>query len=292
MKILMTGATGFIGSRLLESLSQSHEVGIIVRPNSVVSDKTATQASGQFIYDGNLESMLQAFDSSKPEIVIHLASYYVYDHQQHEVDILLDSNLKVGMHLLEAMKQKEVKYLINTGTSFEHFGPEEESVVNLYAATKKAFGELCKYYSDAGIIRTVSLKLFDSYGEDDERKKLLNLLKDIIKNKNELLLSPGDQLIDIVHVSDLISAYQTVLQQIADYEENYLEFGLSGQQRCSLKELVKLIEEITGESLNIKWGARPHRDREVMVPWKNYRPLPGWEPKVSLEEGLKKFFNS
>lgn len=285
----MTGATGFIGSNLLKAWSASHEIGIIVRPNSKVSDEVKNQAAKQFMYDGGFDSINKAFDSFRPEIVIHLASYYVYEHKSEELDTLIESNVKVGTYLLEAMKQNGVKYLINTGTSFEHFGEEDKAAVNLYAATKQAFGDLCKYYCDAGFIRAVTLKLFDSYGDGDERKKLLNLLKTNLQTQEELKLSPGEQVIDIVHVSDLISAYQVVLESMSTYKENYLEFGLSGEQRCTLKELVELIEQIAGKKTNIAWGARPYRDREVMRPWENFKPLPGWKPQVSLNEGIKRF---
>lgn len=284
----MTGATGFIGSNLLNALSGSNDVGIIIRPNSKVENKISNQASAQYVYDGNLDSILEAFDSFKPDAVIHLASYYVFDHKPEEIDILIESNLKVGMYLLESMKLKGVKYLINTGTSFEHFGKGESEVVNLYAATKQAFGNLCKYYCDAGYIKAVSIKLFDTYGEKDPRKKLLSLLKDNLRTKKELLLSPGEQMIDIVHVEDVIKAYQMVLEQLPTYEESYLEFGLSNNQRCSLKELVSLVEKIAGEKTNIKWGARPYRDREVMSPWKTFSPPPGWKPQITLEEGISR----
>ncbi|MEO9482445.1 MAG: NAD(P)-dependent oxidoreductase [Ekhidna sp.] len=289
MRILMTGATGFIGSNLLKAWSSTHEIGILVRPNSQITEEMASHAAEQFIYDGSFESVNKAFDSFNPEIVIHLASYYVYEHKPEELDTLVESNIKVGAYLLEAMKLHEVKYLINTGTSFEHFGEQEEHAVNLYAATKQAFGDLCKYYCHAGHIRAVTLKLFDTYGDGDERKKLLNLLKSNISTKEELKLSPGEQIIDILHVSDLIAAYQIVMDNISSYTDNYSEFGLSGQQRCSLKELVALIERIAGESTNIQWGARPYRDREVMTPWENFEPLPGWQPKISLEEGVQRF---
>lgn len=292
MRILLTGATGFIGSNLLNAWSSSHEVGIITRPTSDLSNPVFSQAAEQYIYDGSFKSMLEAFEAFKPEVVVHLASYYVYDNKPEEVHTLIESNLKIGAYLLEAMKLSGVKHLINTGTSFEHYGEKEESVVNLYAATKQAFGNLCKYYCDAGYLNAVTLKLFDTYGDGDERKKLLNLLKDIIKTKAELLLSPGEQIIDILHVNDVLNAYDIALNNVTSQGDGYREYGLSSGERCSLKELVELIERIAGEELNIKWGARPYRDREVMTPWENFEQLPGWEPKISLEEGLRRFFTS
>ncbi len=292
MRILITGATGFIGSNLSQELAKSHEVGIIVRSNSNVAKEVSACITEQYLYDGSFESINQSFRSFKPETVIHLASYYVYEHTPEEIDTLIESNLKVGAYLLEAMKLNGVKNLINTGTSFEHFGEDLDSAVNLYAATKQAFGNLCKFYCDAGHIRAVTLKLFDTYGENDQRKKLLYLLRENIKTQAELKLSPGEQIIDLVHIQDLINAYQIVLNNISGYEESYSEFGLSGQQRCSLKELVSLIEKISGGNVNINWGARPYRDREVMSPWESFTSLPGWQPQIALEQGIRRFLTN
>jgi len=53
--------------------------------------------------------------------------------------------------------------------------------------------------------------------------------------------------------------------------------------------LVKKVQEIMALPINIKWGVRPYRDREVMKPpYEHYSVLPNWSPKVSLENGLKK----
>lgn len=291
MKILVTGATGFIGSHLVESFLTDHEVAILKRPNSKVPEQFSQEGVVSYIYDGTYDSVKKAFLSFQPELVIHLASYYVYDHQEAEVDTLIQSNIQIGAYILEAMKQTGTRYLVNTGTSFEHFGDSKNDTVNLYAATKKAFGELCKYYCEAGFIKAITLKLFDTYGDRDPRKKLLGLLKESLESGQEILLSPGEQIIDILHISDVLDAYDIAINEVQSQSSPYSEYGLSGNERCTLKELVKQIEVIANGTLNIQWGARPYRDREVMTPWDSHSKLPGWAPKISLEVGLESFLN-
>jgi len=58
----------------------------------------------------------------------------------------------------------------------------------------------------------------------------------------------------------------------------------------SLRKLAEVFEKVTNKKLNIKWGARPYREREVMIPLENGEVVPNWKPKVSLEEGIKKLF--
>ena len=57
-------------------------------------------------------------------------------------------------------------------------------------------------------------------------------------------------------------------------------------KRVTLRELVAIFERVTQAPLRIEWGGRPYRQREVMEPWGEGRPLPGWTPRVGLEEGL------
>ncbi len=64
-------------------------------------------------------------------------------------------------------------------------------------------------------------------------------------------------------------------------------YAVSSGAPVKLRELVEIYERITGNGLPIAWGGRPYRQREVMVPWNKGKPLPGWKPKVHLEEGIR-----
>ncbi|MCK9208788.1 MAG: hypothetical protein M0P66_16885, partial [Salinivirgaceae bacterium] len=65
-------------------------------------------------------------------------------------------------------------------------------------------------------------------------------------------------------------------------------FAVKAEKRYALKELAKLYEEVTGLKLNIEWGERPYRKREVMVPWEDGKIVPGWKPMFDLTESIKR----
>ena len=67
------------------------------------------------------------------------------------------------------------------------------------------------------------------------------------------------------------------------------EYVLVAQQRYNLKEIAGIFEKVSGKKLQIVWGGRPYREREIMCPWQKGTPLPGWKAKLSLEDGIKKF---
>jgi len=236
--------------------------------------------------------MSEIVGQSSPQVVFHLASLVLGDHESDDVSALVSSNILLGTQLLEAMANNGIKYLINTGTYWEHYENKKYSPVNLYAATKHAFQDILQYYSEAKGINAITLKLFDPYGPNDPRPKLLNLLVKITKTGEKLAMSPGEQKIDFVHIDDVVQAYIVAAQRLLEGEDAEHEvYGVASGHPITLKELVKIVEEVTKKKLNIEWGGRHYRGREVMWPWNGYKPLPMWKPKTRLGDGILSLFH-
>jgi nucleoside-diphosphate-sugar epimerase len=102
-------------------------------------------------------------------------------------------------------------------------------------------------------------------------------------------MSKGEQLIDLVYVDDVVNAYLIAANRVLNNElENHEIYAVSSEERLGLKDLITLYLQITKIDVQIEWGARPYRIREVMIPWWNGKKLPGWTPKVSLLDGIQK----
>ena len=171
------------------------------------------------------------------------------------------------MKILESTINTDVSWIINTGTFWQHYNGEEYNPVNLYAATKQSFECLAKYYVETSDMKFVTLKLSDTYGDDDKRKKIYSIWSKISKSGETLKMSPGNQIIDISHVSDVVRAYLKLIFMIQKNEvENYDSFYLSSKTRMSLRDLSKKFENDNNVSLNIQWGELPYKKREVMNP--------------------------
>ena len=101
-------------------------------------------------------------------------------------------------------------------------------------------------------------------------------------------MSPGEQLLDLVYIDDVVDAYCISGRLLKEGKVKGCEsYAVSSNERIPLKEIIKLYAELSGKQLHIKWGGRPYRLREVMIPWENGNTLPGWQPKIKLNHGIK-----
>lgn len=290
---LVTGGTGFVGSHLVRRLvSENWQVHVIIRPGSDSSELSEQQNQLLLhVHDGSIASMQQITDEAKPDVVFHLASLFLSEHQSQDIEPLVTSNLLFGTQLVEAMSKAGVNRLINTGTSWQHYESRDYSPVNLYAATKQAFEAVSQYYVEARGLRVITLKLYDTYGMDDPRPKLLNLLKSVAETGQRLDMSSGEQLIDLVHINDVVEAYIVAAQRLlSDEVVGCEQYAISSGQSLPLKELVMYIDSILKKKLEINWGGKKYRDREVMEVWSSGPQLPNWVPNITIGEGLVEAF--
>lgn len=289
-RALVSGATGYIGSNLAKRLVvDGWDVHVIVRANSRLNALDSRRSSMTIHeHDGTTQGMIQLVSNAQPDMVFHLASLFLAQHQPEDVEALITSNLLFSTQLVEAMAANQVKYLINTSTSWQHYNNEDYNPVCLYAATKQAFEDILTYYTVSTSIKAVTLQLFDTYGPNDPRHKLFHLLAKTAKSQEALAMSPGEQLIDLVYIDDVIEAYRSAARQVARMKNGHQVYAVSSGCPLKLKELVALYEQIIETSLPIEWGKRPYREREVMLPWNRGKVLEGWTPTISLAEGIRR----
>lgn len=270
MRILVTGSSGFIGKHLCARLRQEHEVFYLVRPHN------PTQLPGPngntFIFVDNIGALIQYLRENRIDGVIHLASLYKQVHQPKDIPDLIQSNVYFGTAVLEATSTAGVKWFINTGTIWQNYNVPDYSdqycPVNLYAATKQAFMDIAKYYSETSEMRVCTLKLCDTYGPNDTRRKIFSLFEETARTGELLRMSAGEQKMDVLHVDDVVDGFLRLAKMMHQGKNLDGEYVLSSGEQFTLRELAEKYEEEHGVHLNIEWGMLPYRKREVMVPYK------------------------
>ena len=195
---------------------------------------------------------------------------------------MVEANLGFGTALAEAVVRIPGTRFVNTGTVWQHYDAASYSPVSLYAATKQAFRDLLVFYAEVEGLAVHTLELTDTYGPSDPRSKLIPFLLRAGSEGTALQMTDGSQLIDLVHVDDAVNA----LLATADAPAGDT-YGARGDGAITLRELIERFQVATGLTLNVEWGARAARPREMMRPWMTADPPPGWTPQIRLDDGLR-----
>lgn len=289
---LVSGATGYIGSRLVKTIvDDGKNVEVIVRPSSdrSVVDRHAVRT---FVHDGSLADMMRIMSKSRADTIYHLAAHYVRNHKPDDVPELIEGNVTFGTYLLEGAAQNGVKKFVSTGTVWEKRGDNKSAPVNLYAALKAAHGCVSDYYSYHCGMNVVTVRLCGTYGPGDWRGKVLDQIDDASRSNEQLKMSPGEQKVNLLHVDDVVRALMKAESVEDRASEGRRSYSAVADESVRLRDLVKLYEHSTGRTCDVNWGARSYSEGVVMEPWLGDKTVPGWKPRIGLREGLRKVYGS
>jgi CDP-paratose synthetase len=298
MKVLITGATGFVGKRLLLSvLRNGHQVAAIVR----TADFSFTELNAELISNLNTINTADAawkesVQSYDPEIVIHLASFLSSANNEATLQKLIHSNIVFGTELLDALKScHSIKCFFNTGSFSEYlFNDGNLNPAYLYSASKTAFRSFLAYYAAIGNYKTIHIIPYSIYGYADSQPKLIDLIYASLEAPQPVKMSPGNQKLDFIHLDDVVAFYSLLIDrfdQVQDGETIYLGSG----EGISPKQIAIKIESITGKLANIEWGGLPYRERDTLhsiAPIYKIEKIFNWKPNISFELGLKKYLEN
>lgn len=290
---LLTGSTGFIGSHLARRLvGEGWTVHAVLRPGSrdeAIRDLTGPRFQ-RHVTDGSPADLQRIAGECRADVCFHLASLFLASHTPEQIPELVRDNVLFGTQLTDALVVAGTPMLVNAGTSWQHFESRDYSPVALYAATKQAFEDLLRFYTETTPLRAITLKLFDSYGPGDRRKKIFALLKEAAEKGSTLEMTGGEQYIDLVFVEDVVEAFITAEKHLRASKVKYETFAVSSGRPIQVKALVETFSRVTGVHPKIELGKRPYRPREMMAPWSAGAVLPGWAPRVSLEQGIERIY--
>ena len=288
MKILVTGATGFIGKNLVNKLIELN-IEVTVNLHSEKPSPFTNKVKTYRLNEKNIQSDIDFLKTSEFSGIIHLASLYITTHKSEESTSLVTTNVTFSTYVLECAAKAKINWFINTGTFWQNFQNRDYSPVNLYAATKQAFENIAQYYIETNKIKFCTLRLSDTYGPNDTRAKIFNLWNRIARTGETLDMSMGEQVIDISFIDDIVNAFillATHLQNNRSDVNSGNVYSVMAEERFTLKELSVVFEKATKTKLNINWGEKQYRDREVMIPWENGVLVPEWKSKTNLMEGI------
>lgn len=282
--ILLTGATGFLGSHLLESfVSNQYQVVILKRSSSELW-RIEHLLGLVKIYNVDEEPLKRAFTDQHIDCVVHTACYY--GRQNQGLAEFVESNVLFGLRVLDAAVLHRAEAFINTDTFFV-------KEVNAYSLAKKQFVDWLERASKE--TKVVNLKLQHVYGTKDDHTKFIPwILNQLEQDVAEINLTKGDQKRDFIHVRDVVSAYEVILNKVAELKE-FSEFDVGTGELISVQFFVSKLWEffyaIKGgkKASKLNFGALPLRAGEMKSVEVNNQALKnlGWFPQMSLGAGIR-----
>ncbi len=279
--ILITGATGFLGSHLTDKFV-NEGFKVIVLKRSFSNTWRINHLLDRIIYYNiDKTDLSKPFEEHKIDTVIHTATKY--GRANEKVSEIVESNLFFPLKLLELSTFFNIDTFFNTDTILYRY-------LNYYSLSKKQFVEWLKVFSNK--IKVFNLKLEHIYGEKDSTTKFIPwVISQMLKNEKEIKLTKGEQKRDFVHVKDVVEAYYKVFSKKNSFKKGFYEYGVGSGHAVKIKEIVTMIKKITGnDKTYLNFGAIPYRENEIMESLAKIEKIEkdiSWNPKIPLREGLK-----
>lgn len=282
--ILITGATGFLGSHLLKFwIGRGHRLVVLKRSTSSLHrlEGYLDQFSS---YDVNQPNWERVFDAHKIDTIVHVAASYGRNGEA--LSQILETNTLFPLRLLELAIHKEVKHFINTASSL----PRD---INAYALSKAQFQDWLVHRKKE--IHSVNVKLEYFYGPGDEDWKFISMvIKKLLNKAPSIDFTQGLQKRDFIYIDDVVSAFDVILNGIQDLDSGSIVAVGSGKS-YTLRSVVELCKQILNNSTTtLNFGAIPDRKGEVneLVADTSTIESLSWQCEYSLERGLKEFIKT
>tara|TARA_B110000971_G_scaffold30662_1_gene27876 strand:+ start:3229 stop:4071 length:843 start_codon:yes stop_codon:yes gene_type:complete len=278
MKIGIIGSNGYLGSNLSLYLKKKH---IIKKFSSYKKLKKKW-----------VMTVCKEIKNFEPNIIVNCSASQTLNDDSKSIEKIIYSNLYAQTIFLNEAKQKSsFKGFIAFGSRTEYGQSGNYNPHFFYSASKHASDSLLQYFVNTKIT-VVVLKIFDSFGKNDNRKKILPLLLNSYKNNKTLDLTPGNQEIDFVNILDICKLISQVAKDIKNKKiKGFQKFTVSSKKPLKLIEIIKILKKNLKNELKVKLGVLKYRKNECMKCSRKIFNYPKWKPKNSLKKDLINIFD-
>jgi len=327
MKILVTGAAGFIGFHTcLKLIKQGHDVYGIDNINDYYDTKlkfnrlkelgfnkteatifkTEIQSSK---YDGLKFSRIDLvddisidnlFEVEQFEVVCNLAAQAGVRHSIENPKAYIDSNISGFLNIIEGCRNHKVKHLVYASSS-SVYGENKKAPfettdnvdhpISLYAATKKSNELMAHTYGHLYGFKTTGLRFFTVYGPWGRPDMAYYLFAEAISNDKPIkVFNNGQMERDFTYIDDIVNGVTKIIEKSIDSREHYKIYNIGSNKTESLQDFITTIEEAMGKKA-IK-EMYPMQQGDVPRTFANIDKLIddfGYKPSTSINKGLKEF---
>ncbi len=295
----MTGATGFIGSHILEGLlADGHSLYVVKRSFSE-TDRIEKFLKDCKTYDLDRTPIQEIFEESPIECIIHCATYYGRNDKECIKNV--ESNLLFPLKLLSCGIEHGIKNFVNTDSFFGNQIKSEQDLhkelyMGGYTLSKRQFRQWGQVMSAKYKLNFINMKLEHVYGERDDSNKFIPYVVEQCRNNIPVLkLSEGKQERDFIYVGDVVNAYRIVIKSlIQQCLQGYMEYNVGTGRVWRLREFVEIIHTAVKSNTLLDWGTIEMKKGEIMSSKADNADLKkiGWIPAIVEDEQIEDIFRN
>jgi nucleoside-diphosphate-sugar epimerase len=280
--ILITGATGYLGSHIVRALLETKAYRVVILKRSFSNTSRIDSVINQLTkYNLDEISLEQVFEENTIDLILHCATNY--GRKNLDPIQIIEANLILPIKLLECARKYNVINYINTDTILD-------KRISHYSLSKKQFCDWLVSYK-SGIV-CVNVELGHFYGPGDDTTKFISNMINMLKNNAETIeLTKGEQIRSFVYIEDVVAAFLKIIKHTETLKKGFYEFQVCSKQEITIKETVLLLKKLASNTTTLlHFGALPYRENEVMTNTSNITAIEdlGWTEQYTLTEGLQK----
>jgi UDP-glucose 4-epimerase len=285
-KMLVTGASGFIGSHLCRRLRDAGaEVHAISRTERIGGGTGLRWWRGDL---ADLDAVRQIVNATRPEVVFHLASHVVGAREREQVMPTFRANLMSAVNVMIAASEAGCRRVVLTGSLEEPEDGDAGAVpCSPYAAAKWAATGYGRMFHALYQLDVVTLRVFMVYGpgQQDLRKLIPYVTLALLRGELPTLGS-GQRQVDWIYVDDVVEGFVAAAQANGCAGKTV---DIGSGKLVSIRVVVEHLSRLINPDIELQFGALPERplERVRVADTARTQAMIGWQPTVSLEKGLK-----
>jgi nucleoside-diphosphate-sugar epimerase len=295
LKILVTGASGFIGSHLVKKLiGNGHEVVVLVRDalpspwanwlNEAL--KGTVQIRGDILDVGILRRTVSDYEC---EAIFHLAAQAVVRKAQADPSTTVQTNVLGTLNVLEVARQLDIPFTYIMSTDkvyFEGMDKKEEDALQageIYGTSKAMADLLSQSYAKTYGLKIAIGRACNCYGYDPSPRIIPNTIKSCLKGESPIIYLGEETLRQYIYVNDLVTAIIHLAENTLTGIYNIATDDILTQEQVVLKILENF------PTIKPKYVQREKPIKEIQKQSMNWNKIKntGWKPKYSFEAGIK-----
>lgn len=283
MKVLVSGATGYIGKNLCDRLLESD-----------IQFAALIRNSTQSTYFSNLEIQTYLIDSEAPETglneactdfgptsIVHAAGIWSNGRSPEDLSKLVQVNISYSTHLALAALRVNAKFY-NLATYWQLSQPKVFTIKNFYTQTKQTFENLLDSLIEYEGLSATSLYLYDNFGPNDPRGKIVDLLIANSESLTPLRMSDPGKYLNLLYISDVVDGIISSLNM----QTNTRNLEIANSELITLKKLVALVEDSVQRKIPVHWTSVDSSIQDSLIHNFQYPQPLNWVPKYDLKSGI------